>query len=142
MKFILLSLLLSSLSFAEQSIRFYRIESLTCRTDKGISIQYLENDPREKSVLTEWSGVRKNFWFDGGKYLANENRSEIAFTGHRPSAGPSLDIWESDYLIRFTGQLPDQTEQQIRGQLLRSVSYLPYYVVDQITCEVVNQSTF
>lgn len=130
---------MSSVAFADE-IRFYVIDQIQCVSASGLKISY-DGKPDGK-FQTSLNGLNKSFYLDGFMYKSSTDKTELKFTGHRPSAGPSFDVWESDYSIEINGELSEKSLNQVAGVLYRSVAYGPWFKIAKLNCNVLVERSF
>ena len=138
MKFLIV-FLMSSVAFSDE-IRFYVIDQIQCVSAAGLQITY-DGKPDVK-FQTSLNGLIKSFYLDGFMYKSSTDKTELKFTGHRPSAGPSLDVWESDYTIEINGALNEKSFNQVAAVLYRSIAYGPRFKTATLNCNVLVERSF
>ncbi len=142
-KFILrLTTLIAAATQASQAtpadIEYIRVASYECSTPIDLNIRY-DAARDDYKLLAQWSSVDREFYVDNIKIDRTAKTTEIRFTGHRPSAGPAYEPWESDYVIRVNQLIkPGGQTSVISGNLYRSVSYGPFFWMSNIECTVIS----
>lgn len=128
-------LFVSTTALAEPPTGYYRVSKFSCLGSTGYKLNY--DASVETNIVTSQIGVFNfRYWIDGFTYTASKNKSEIRYTGHRPSAGPVLDFWESDYSIHFEGELPLSPEYKAEARVYRSTAFGPWIFVSTVKCIV------
>lgn len=139
MKVFLITFLMASVAFADD-FRWYQIDEIRCVSAAGLNISY--NSKVNANFQTSLNGAKKSFYVDGFVYKASTGKTELKFTGHRPSAGPVLDVWESDYSIEVNGALAENSLNQVQAVLYRSIAFGPRFKTATLNCNVLAGKSF
>ena len=140
--FAFLLLAVSSSAFASGDRVWYVVSKYTCSLSNGVHISYDQTkDPNQ--VMSVLGFAVKPLYIDGTYYDRDSNLSFIGFTGHRPSAGPSFDPWESSYSVRFSGLLPTGVVTSVQAQIYKNQSYTGWTLMPvTVNCDVLVERTF
>jgi hypothetical protein len=121
---------------------WYVMNKFDCTLSNGAQVSRNQSGNTDL-VISTLGFMTREFYLEGTHYDHDSNFSLIEFTGHRPSAGPSIDPLETSYSMRFTGLLPIGKSVGIEGEIYRNVAYSGWVrMPETVKCNVVVKRTF
>jgi hypothetical protein len=113
-----------------------------CSLSNGTTLSY-DQTKNPNLVISTLGSFTKILYVDGFFYDQDSHLSLIEVTGHKPSAGPVIDPWETSYSMRFAGSIPTGTAATIKGEIYKNVAYTGWVLMPATaTCNVLIERTF